>query len=116
MSVLGNFEQANVTIPEQKKDPNKPKGARPVRCFFVKDNRGRISKDNPNCTSAEVAQICKKEFQTVDAKTKEKYSAMHEADVIRFNREMETYMGGGICGLSLLLFLLQTVPVLARFV
>jgi hypothetical protein len=25
MSVLGNFEQANVSIPEQKKDPNKPK-------------------------------------------------------------------------------------------
>ncbi len=101
---------------EQKKDPNKPKGARSATCFFVKDNRGRISKDKPHCTSAEVAQICKKEFQTVDAKTKAKYSAMHVADVVRFNREMETYTEGGRCGLSLLLFLLQTVPVLACFV
>jgi hypothetical protein len=116
MSVLGNFEQANVPIPEQKKDPNKPKGARRATCFFVKDNRGRISKDNPHCTSAEVAQICTKEFQTVDAKTKAKYYAMYKADVVRFNREMETYTGGGRCGLSLLLFLLQTVPVLACFV
>ncbi len=116
MSVLGNFEQANVPIPEQKKDPNKPKGARRPTCFFVKDNRGRISKDNPNCTSAEVTKICEKEYKTVDAKTKAKYVAMHVADVVRFNREMETYTGRGRCGLSLLLFLLQTVPVLARFV
>ncbi len=84
--------------------------------LFVKDNRGRISKDKPHCTSTEVTQICEKEFQTVDAKTKEKYSTMQEADVIRFNREMETYTEGGRCGLSLLLFLLQTVPVLACFV
>ncbi len=101
---------------EQKKDPNKPKGALHAGRLFVKDNRGRISKDNPHCTSAEVAQICEKEFQTADAKTKVKYSAMHVADVIRFNQEMETYTGGGICGLSLLLFLLQTVPVLVCFV
>jgi hypothetical protein len=117
MSVLGNFEKANVPIPEQKKNPNKPKEARRARSFFIKDNRGRIiNKDNPHCTSAEVAQICEKEFQTVDAKTKAQYSAMHKADVIRFNREMETYTEGGRCGLSLLLFLLQTVPVLACFV
>jgi hypothetical protein len=37
---------------------------------------------------------------------------MHVADVIRFKREMKTYTGGGRCGLSLLLFLLPTVPVL----
>ncbi len=99
------------------KDPNKPKGARHATCFFVKDNRGRISKDNSHCTSLQVARICEKEFKTVDAKTKAKYYAMQEADVIRFNREMETYMGaGGMCCLSLLLFLLQTVPVLACFV
>ena len=116
MSVLGNFEQANVPIPRQKKDPNKPRGARHAMTLFVRDNRGRISKDNPNCTSVEVTRICEKEFQTVDAKTKAKYSAMHEADVIRFNREMETYTEGGRRGLSLLLFLLQTVPVLACFV
>jgi hypothetical protein len=116
MSVLGNFEQANVPIPEQKKDPNKPKGARRARSFFIKDNRGHISKDNPHCTSAEVAQICEKEFKTVDAKTKAKYYAMQKADVIRFNQEMETYTEGDRCGLSLLLFLLQTVPVLACFV
>ena len=116
MSVYGNFEQANVPIPEQKKDPNKPKGARSATTLFVKDNRGRIRKDNPNCTSTEVAQICQKEFQTADAKTKAKFSAMHVADVVRFNQEMETYTEGGRCGLSLLLFLLQTVPVLACFV
>jgi hypothetical protein len=116
MSVLGNFEQANVPIPEQKKDPNKPKGARRARIFFSKDNRGRISKDNPHCTSVEVTKICEKEYKTVDAKTKAKYVAMHVADVIRFNREMKTYTEGGICGLSLLLFLLQTVHVLACFV
>ncbi len=119
MSVLGNFEQANanVPIPKQKKDPNKPTGAQPARSFFVKDNRGRITKDNPNCTSVEVAQICQKEFKTVDAKTKAKYYAMQKADVIRFNREMETHTGAeGMCGLSLLLFLLQTVPVPACFV
>ena len=107
---------SGTTIIEQKKNPNKPKGARHATCFFVKDNRGRISKDNPHCTSAEVTQICEKKFKTVDAKTKAKYYAMQEADVIRFNREMETYTRGGICGLSLLLFLLQTVPVLACFV
>ena len=116
MSVLGNFEQANVPIPEQKKDPNKPKGARFATKIFVKDNRGRISKDNPHCTSAEVTKICEKEFQTADAKTKAKYSAMHVADVVRFNQEMETYTEGGRCNYSLLLFLLQTVPVLACFV
>jgi hypothetical protein len=110
------IEQTNVPIPEQKKDPNKPKGARPATFLFAKDNRGRIRKDNPHCTSTEVAQICIKEFQTADAKTKAKYSAMHVADVVRFNQEMETYTEGGRCGLSLLLFLLQTVPVLACFV
>jgi hypothetical protein len=98
------------------RDPNKPKGARRADIFFVKDNRGRISKDNSHRTSAEVTQICEKEFQTVDAKTKAKYSAMHKADVIRFKQEMETYTEGGRCDLSLLLFLLQTVPVLACFV
>ena len=36
MSVLGNFEQANVPIPEQKKDPNKPKGARLLRNFLLR--------------------------------------------------------------------------------
>ena len=116
MSVYGNFEQANVPIPEQKKDPNKPKRARHAGRLFVKDNCGRISKDNPHCTSVEVTKICEKEFRTADAKTKAKYSAMHVADVVRFNRDMETYTGRGRCGLSLLLFLLQTVPVLACFV
>ncbi len=108
---------SGTTTIEQKKNPNKPKGARHATQLFVKDNRGRIRKDNPHCTSLQVARICEKEFQTVDAKTKVKYSAMHVADVVRFNREMETYTGaGGMCGLSLLLFLLQTVPVLACFV
>ncbi len=116
MSVLGNVEQANVPIPEQKKDPNKPTGARQARRLFIKDIRGRISKDNPHCTSVQVTQICEKEFKTVDAKTKAKYYAMQKADVIRFNQEMETYTEGGRCGLSLLLFLLQTVHVLACFV
>jgi hypothetical protein len=86
MSVLGNFEQANVPIPEQKKDPNKPKGARSASKLFIMDNRGRISMDNPHCTSVEVTKICEKEFQTVDAKTKAKYSAIHKADVIRFKQ------------------------------
>jgi hypothetical protein len=111
-----NSCQSVTTNKEQKRDPTKPKGARHARSFFIKDNRGRISKDNPHCTSAEVAQICEKEFQTVDAKTKAQYSAMHKADVIRFKQEMKTYTEGGRCGLSLLLFLLQTVPVLACFV
>ncbi len=107
---------SGTTTTEQKKDPNKPKGARPATFLFVKDNRGRIRKANPDCTSTEVTKICIKEFQTADAKTKAKYSAMHVADVVRFNQEMETYTEGGRCGLSLLLFLLQTVPVLACFV
>ena len=111
-----NSCQSGTTAIEQKKDPNKPKGARSATFLFVKDNRGRIRKDNPHCTTAEVTKICKKEFQTVDAKTKAKYSAMHKADVIRFKQEMKTYTEGGRCDLSLLLFLLQTVPVLACFV
>jgi hypothetical protein len=95
-----NSCQSGTTTIEQKKDPNKPKRARHATQLFTKDNRGRISKDNPHCTSVEVTQICEKEFQTVDAKTKAKYSAMHKADVIRFQQEMKTYTVGGRCDLS----------------
>jgi hypothetical protein len=58
MSVLGNFEQANVPkIPEQKKDPNKPKRARSARDFFYLNNRGPIRKENPTCNTDEVTKI-----------------------------------------------------------
>jgi hypothetical protein len=56
--------------------------------------------------------VKKRFFSILDPKTKEKYSAMHVADVIRFQLEMKTYKEGGKCGLALLLFLLPTVPVL----
>ncbi len=46
MSVLGNFEQADVSGSEQKKDPNKPKRARAPKDFFIKVNRGPIRKAN----------------------------------------------------------------------
>jgi hypothetical protein len=64
---------------------------------------------------------------SLDATKLEKYTDMHKADMMRFKQEMETYTEGMMqkmetytegsrCGLSLLFFLLQIVPVLACFV
>jgi hypothetical protein len=92
MSVLGNvetinFELANVSITEQKKNPDRPKEVRSAKIYFVKHNRGRISEQNPNCTSVEVVKICNGKFMSLDAKTKKTYTVVHKAGMMRFKHQ-----------------------------
>ena len=78
-------------LKEEKKDPNKPKGALSAYMFYMKLNRKRISEENEGIKFGEVGKKCGEEWAALDAMGKKKYEDMNAEDKKRHTKEMEAY-------------------------
>ncbi|CAI4225672.1 unnamed protein product [Auanema sp. JU1783] len=75
------------------KDPNAPKKGLSAYFHWLKENRGRVQKDNSTLKPTEIVKKCAEEWTSLADKDKTKWHAMAADDKIRYLKELESYKG-----------------------
>ena len=77
--------------PRQKKDPNKPKGAKSSFIFFCGEVRDKVKADYPDEKAPDIGRRCGEMWRSLTDAKKKKYITLAKKDRERFNREMKDY-------------------------
>ncbi|MBZ3878810.1 High mobility group protein B1 [Sciurus carolinensis] len=77
-----------------KGDPKKPRGKMSSYAFFVQTCREEHKKKYPDASVnfSEFSKKCSERWKTMSAKEKGKFEDMAQADKVRYEREMKTYI------------------------
>ena len=80
--------------PRSGKDPNKPKGRMTAYAFFVQAQRDHLKKTEPdkNVEFKGFSKACSCDWKDISEQEKMKYDALAQADKLRYDREMMSYV------------------------
>ena len=81
-------------MPRSDKDPARPKGRMTAYAFFVQAQRDHLKKTQPekNVDFKEFSRCCSTDWKKIEEKDKLKYEALAQADKVRYDREMASYV------------------------